>query len=121
VKVVAARLGQEKPSLAIQTSGVGNHFFNTSSYQIHSRCAQLLAAGAVESSIDPTCSIRIAIQYTTTDVPTPPAERATKVADDFATKSLKRPFNPSRDHIHLPTDFDSDERRQVWILCDFRV
>lgn len=65
--------------------------------------------------------VRIAIRYTTVNVPGSPSNRAQQVADDFAVSKLSRHFSYDQDFIHCPPDFDSDTRKSVWILCDFNV
>jgi hypothetical protein len=64
---------------------------------------------------------RIAIQYKTTDVPGLPADRAQRVANDFALWKLSRQFSYKQDYIHCSSEFDSDVPKAVWILCDFNV
>lgn len=64
---------------------------------------------------------RVAIRYSTLNVPGLPGERAKRVASDFATLNFSRQFSYDQDFIHLPTDFDSDTSKSVWILCDFNV
>lgn len=68
-----------------------------------------------------THELRVAIRYITTDVPGQPSDRARKAADDFARSKLSRPFSFDTDFFHLTTEFDSKERKAVWILCDFNV
>ena len=65
--------------------------------------------------------IRIAVRYTTTDIPGPPSERGRRIAVDLAKWKLSRHFRENTDFIHLPTNFDSAERTVAWILCDFNV
>jgi hypothetical protein len=65
--------------------------------------------------------LRIAIRYITVNVPGLPSNRAQQVADDFAVSKLSRHFSYDQDFIHCPSDFDSDTRTSVWILCDFNV
>lgn len=65
--------------------------------------------------------LRIALRYKSTNVPGPAAERAKRVATDFASNHLERPFDYNRDFIHLPSDFDCSEPKTIWILCDFNV
>lgn len=36
-------------------------------------------------------------------------------------RHFHRPFNYTTDLVHLPCDFDSTERKNVWVLCDFNV
>ncbi|KAK6382915.1 hypothetical protein LTS17_003585 [Exophiala oligosperma] len=57
----------------------------------------------------------------TLDVPTQPTERAKKVANDFAIRHLGRPFTYTTDFIHLPSDFDTSERKNIWVLYDFNI
>lgn len=64
---------------------------------------------------------RVAIRYTTVDIPGPPAGRPNRIVDDFATCQLHRNFSQSRDFVHLCTDFDSEDPKRVWILCDFNI
>lgn len=64
---------------------------------------------------------RVAIRYTTVDVPGLPADRPKTIANDFATYKLRRSFSEGQDFVHLCTDFDSDVPKRVWILCDFNI
>ena len=66
-------------------------------------------------------ALRVAIRYTTTDVPGPSSDRAQRVANDFTLKSFQRTFDWDRDFVHCPTDFDTEAIKSVWILCDFNV
>ncbi|KIW25617.1 uncharacterized protein PV07_08783 [Cladophialophora immunda] len=60
-------------------------------------------------------------QHQILNVPGPPAKRAEREANGFAILHLQRAFTYEAGLIHLPSDFDGDERRTVWILCDFNV
>ena len=65
--------------------------------------------------------LRIAIRYKTTDVPGLPADRAQRVATDFAMWKLSRQFSYEQDYVHCSSEFDSEATKAVWILCDFNV
>ena len=65
--------------------------------------------------------VRIALRYQSLNVPGVSNERAQRVANDFAMIHFQRPFTYDTDFIHLPSDFDCDERKNVWILCDFNI
>lgn len=65
--------------------------------------------------------IRVAFRYQSVNVPGAATERAQKVANDFALTHFQRPFTYTTDFIHLPSDFDSSERKNIWILCDFNI
>ena len=65
--------------------------------------------------------VRVALRYQTLNVPGSSIERATKVANDFAIIHFERHFSYDTDFIHLPCDFDCEESKNVWILCDFNV
>jgi hypothetical protein len=45
--------------------------------------------------------LRVAIRFNTIDVPASPVDRARRVANDFATFYLRRPFSWDSDFIHL--------------------
>ena len=64
---------------------------------------------------------RIAIRYNTTDVPGLSVDRAQRIANDFALWKLSRQFSYDLDYIHCSPEFDSDDSKAVWILCDFNV
>jgi hypothetical protein len=65
--------------------------------------------------------LRVAIRFNTIDVPASPVDRARRVANDFATSYLRRPFSWDSDFIHLSTDFDSTVSKPTWIMCDFNL
>lgn len=65
--------------------------------------------------------IWIAFRYTTVDILGLPSGRAQQVANDFAILKLSRHFNYKNDFIHCPSDFNSNESKSVWILCNFNV
>ena len=65
--------------------------------------------------------VRVALRYVTSNVPGLPAESANRVASDFAIIHLLRSFTPNTDFIHLPCDFDSEEGKRIWVLCDFNI
>ena len=65
--------------------------------------------------------LRVAIRYTTSNVPGLPHDRAYKVAEDFALWMLQRHFSYDQDFVHCPSDFDTDLKKTVWILCDFNI
>ena len=62
--------------------------------------------------------LRVAIRFTTTGIPGLPADRAKHVANDFAMLNLGRNFTWDRDHIHYPSNFDSEEKIPLWMLVD---
>lgn len=64
---------------------------------------------------------RVAIRYHSTSVPSSVSDRARYVANDFATQSLGRSFDYGQDFVHLPSDFDTSEPKNIWILCDFNI
>lgn len=68
-----------------------------------------------------TRELRVAIRFTTTRVPGPPADRAKQIANDFAVFKLGRDFTWDKDHIHYPSGFDSEEKKAVWMLVDFNI
>lgn len=65
--------------------------------------------------------LRVVIRYKTTDIPGSPVDRARRVMNEFAMLHLKRPFSWNTDHIHFSSDFDSENSKHVWIMCDFNV
>jgi hypothetical protein len=65
--------------------------------------------------------LRVAFRFTTTRIPGPPADRARRIADDFAILNLSRNFTWDRDHIHYPSNFDSEEKISLWMLVDFNI
>ena len=67
--------------------------------------------------------LRVAIRFITTNIPTEPSGRVARIANDFAqrTSGLMRTFSWDTDYIHLPGDFDSEDRSVTWIICDFNV
>lgn len=65
--------------------------------------------------------LRVAIRYKAVNVPGPASDRAQNIAYSFAMSKLLRPFSYNDDFIHLPTDFDGDTTKWIWILCDFNV
>ena len=64
---------------------------------------------------------RVALRYQSLNVPGSSTERAKRVANDFVIIHLQRHFTYEMDFIHLPSDFDCDERKNIWNLCDFNV
>jgi len=80
---------------------------------------------SLESSLvrsrHPEIELRVAFRFTTTRIPGPPADRAKRIADDFAMLNLGRNFTWDRDHIHYPSNFDSDEKIPLWMLVDFNI
>lgn len=64
---------------------------------------------------------RVTLRYRTLDVPGAASDRGHRVANDFAVRHFHRPFNYTTDLVHLPCDFDSTERKNVWVLCDFNI
>lgn len=77
--------------------------------------------GFKESVSESRDELRIAILFTTTNIPGAQSQRGDRVANDFASRKLSRSFSYETDFVHLPADFDSDIRKAVWILCDFNV
>lgn len=75
----------------------------------------------MSSQLETSPKRRVALRYISTNVPGPAAERARRVADDFASIYLHKTFAYDQDFIHLPTDFDCAETKRIWILCDFNV
>ncbi|KAL2062920.1 hypothetical protein VTL71DRAFT_5992 [Oculimacula yallundae] len=69
----------------------------------------------------PGTELRVAFRFTTTRIPGPPGDRARRIADDFATLNLGRSFTWDRDHIHFPSNFDSEEKISLWMLVDFNI
>ena len=65
--------------------------------------------------------LRVVIRYKTTDIPGSPVDRARRVVNEFAIPHLKRPFSWNTDHIHCSSDFDSENSKHVWIMCDFNI
>jgi len=65
--------------------------------------------------------LRVVIRYQTTNIPGSPIDRARRVVNDFAMPRLKRPFSWNTDHIHCSSDFDSENSKHVWIMCDFNI
>ncbi|KAI9841023.1 MAG: hypothetical protein M1837_001053 [Sclerophora amabilis] len=65
--------------------------------------------------------LRVAIRYMTIEVPGLPHKRAERVAEDFTSRYLQRHFSYSEDFIHCPSDFDADNAKRVWILCDLNI
>ena len=65
--------------------------------------------------------LRVVIRYKTTDIPGSPVDRARRVVNEFAMPHLKRPFSWNTDHIHCSCDFDSENSKHVWIMCDFNI
>ena len=65
--------------------------------------------------------LRVAFRFTTTRIPGAPADRAKRIADDFAILNLGRPFTWDRDYIHYPSDFDSEDKISLWMLVDFNI
>jgi hypothetical protein len=65
--------------------------------------------------------LRVAIRYKTTDVPGSPIDRAQRVVNEYATQYLQRRFSWNTDHIHCSSDFDSEDSKPVWIMCDFNI
>lgn len=72
-------------------------------------------------SSHPGIELRVAIRFTTTQIPGPPAGRARHIADDFAVLNLGRNFTWDRDHIYYPSNFDSEEKIPLWMLVDFNI
>jgi len=68
-----------------------------------------------------TSELRVAIRFTTTRIPGPPIDRAKCIANDFAVLNLGRNFTWDKDLIHFPSDFDSDEKKALWMLVDFNI
>jgi len=69
----------------------------------------------------PEFELRVAFRFTTTRIPGPPADRAKRIANDFAILNLGRNFTWDRDHIHYPSNFDSEEKISLWMLVDFNI
>lgn len=69
----------------------------------------------------PGIELRVAFRFTTTRIPGSPADRAKRIADDFAMLNLGRNFTWDRDHIHYPSNFDSEEKIPLWMLVDFNI
>ena len=65
--------------------------------------------------------VRVALRYQSLNMPGVSIERAKRVANDFSKIHFQMHFTYETDFIHLPYDFDCDERKNVWILCDFNV
>jgi len=65
--------------------------------------------------------LRVAFRFTTTRIPGPPADRAKRIADDFAMLNLGRNFTWDTDHIYYPCGFDSEEKKPLWMLVDFNI
>lgn len=65
--------------------------------------------------------LRVVIRYKTTDIPGSPVDRARRVVNEFAMPHLNRPFSWNTDHIHCSSDFDSENSKHVWIMCDFNI
>ena len=73
------------------------------------------------SNPDPQAELRVAIRYSTVNIPGLPMNRARLIAEQFALSKLSRRLNRDRDFIHCPPDFDSETAKSVWILCDFNI
>lgn len=65
--------------------------------------------------------LRTAFRFTTSRIPGPAAERAKRIADDFAMLHLGRHFTWEKDHIHYPSSFDSEEKIALWMLVDINI
>lgn len=71
-------------------------------------------------------STRIIIGARVTDIPGNPQARHRTLASQFCKQKLNRVFDDelrlsSRDHIHIPGEFDSEKALMRWFVLDLNI